>query len=52
MSLLTEEELADELVQKVCGILDVNTFEVRPPAQDNLMIKNAEFACMRGGAIL
>lgn len=27
--LLDQEDVTDEFVQKLCGILDVNTFEVR-----------------------
>lgn len=29
--LLTEDDVKNEIVQKVCGILDVNTFELRIP---------------------
>lgn len=27
---LTEEDIQEEIIQKICGILDVNSFEVRP----------------------
>ncbi|XP_050297845.1 SET domain-containing protein SmydA-8-like isoform X2 [Anthonomus grandis grandis] len=33
-NLLSDKDIKEELVQKVCGILDVNTFEVRPPPSE------------------
>lgn len=48
LRVITDEEDADELIQKICGLLDVNTFEVRPPYQDNLIIPNPEVDCLRG----
>ncbi|CAG9773984.1 unnamed protein product [Ceutorhynchus assimilis] len=45
-NLLRKEDIEEELVQKVCGILDVNAFEVRPPL--DLSITNPEKQCLRG----
>ncbi|KAJ8959639.1 hypothetical protein NQ318_021826 [Aromia moschata] len=41
----------EELVQKVCGILDVNSFEVRPPQSHTGMIINPENQCLRGPSV-
>lgn len=48
-SILSESDLSNNLIQKVCGILDVNTFEVRPPYQESPVIQNPEVECLRGG---
>lgn len=48
LSILTENEINEDLIQRICGILDVNTFEVRPPDQQNAIIKNPEVECLRG----
>lgn len=43
---LNQEDLSNDLVQKLCGILDVNSFEVRPKgAEGNLMDSQC---CLRG----
>ncbi|KAJ8923433.1 hypothetical protein NQ315_001992 [Exocentrus adspersus] len=42
------ENVNNELVQKVCGILDVNSFEIRPPTSSVEMIKNPGVQCLRG----
>lgn len=39
---MSDEEVKDEIIEKICGILDVNTFEVRPAGT----IEANE--CMRG----
>lgn len=48
LSVMSEEDFRNDLVQKICGILDVNTFEVRPPEERKLVIKNPELECLRG----
>ncbi|XP_018566140.1 uncharacterized protein LOC108907098 isoform X2 [Anoplophora glabripennis] len=45
---ITEEETKEELVQTVCGITDVNTFEVRPPTNSKEVIVNPAVQCLRG----
>ncbi|KAF7272702.1 hypothetical protein GWI33_014534 [Rhynchophorus ferrugineus] len=48
MNLLSPADLNQEIVQKLCGILDVNTFEVRPPASQSISIIKPETQCLRG----
>ncbi|KRT80077.1 SET domain-containing protein, partial [Oryctes borbonicus] len=43
---LTEDDLEQEIVQKICGILDINTFEVRPPESDGNLLDPGD--CLRG----
>ncbi|XP_060522094.1 SET domain-containing protein SmydA-8-like [Cylas formicarius] len=46
LRILNQDELESELVQTVCGILDVNTFEIRPAQND--MVAYPERDCLRG----
>lgn len=46
-NLITQKDVEEELVQKICGILDVNSFEVRPPNSEALAITNPEKQCLR-----
>ncbi|XP_030751722.1 SET domain-containing protein SmydA-8-like isoform X1 [Sitophilus oryzae] len=48
MNLLSEDDIKDELIQKICGILDINTFEVRPPMSQSISILKPETQCLRG----
>ncbi|GJQ83907.1 hypothetical protein Trydic_g19845 [Trypoxylus dichotomus] len=43
---LTEDDLEQEIVEKICGILDVNSFEVRPSESDGNLLDSSE--CLRG----
>ncbi|CAH1979436.1 unnamed protein product [Acanthoscelides obtectus] len=45
---LSDDDLQQELVQRICGVLDVNTFEVRPPQSNLVVITNPEKQCLRG----
>nr|CAI5827592.1 unnamed protein product [Callosobruchus analis] len=45
---LSDEDILNELVQRICGVLDVNTFEVRPPHSNLVVITNPERQCLRG----
>ncbi|VEN35142.1 unnamed protein product [Callosobruchus maculatus] len=45
---LSDEDTLNELVQRICGVLDVNTFEVRPPNSNLVVITNPEKQCLRG----
>ncbi|XP_072395560.1 SET domain-containing protein SmydA-8-like [Diabrotica undecimpunctata] len=47
MNVISEEDINTELTQKICGILDVNTFEVRPP-NSSISTINPERQCLRG----
>ncbi|XP_019771517.2 SET domain-containing protein SmydA-8 isoform X3 [Dendroctonus ponderosae] len=50
-NLLTPQDLQEEVVQKICGILDVNSIEVkcvRPANLSNLPIVDPEKQCLRG----
>ncbi|CAG9832602.1 unnamed protein product [Diabrotica balteata] len=47
MNIISEEDINAELIQKICGILDVNTFEVRPP-NSTISTINPEKQCLRG----
>ncbi|XP_066258410.1 SET domain-containing protein SmydA-8-like [Euwallacea similis] len=46
-NLLTEKDVKEELVQRICGILDINSFEVRPPNNADNPITNPESQCLR-----
>ncbi|CAH1116303.1 unnamed protein product [Phaedon cochleariae] len=49
MNLLSEEDIASEMVQKICGILDVNTFELRPRQnKEPAMLSPGTHHCLRG----
>ncbi|KAJ8982545.1 hypothetical protein NQ317_005547 [Molorchus minor] len=48
INFITEDDLKNELVQEVCGILDVNSFEVRPIQCSSGIITNPEVQCLRG----
>nr|XP_023026359.1 protein msta-like [Leptinotarsa decemlineata] len=48
MALTSEDDLKNDLIQRICGILDVNTFEVRPLQNHSLVITNPENQCLRG----
>ncbi|CAG9857895.1 unnamed protein product [Phyllotreta striolata] len=41
------EEFTEELVQKICGIIDVNSFEIRPP-KSNFNLTDPHQQCPRG----
>lgn len=46
LNFLTKKDLEEELVQKVCGILDVNSFELRQPQNNGYFMSPAD--CLRG----
>ncbi|KAL1494115.1 hypothetical protein ABEB36_009764 [Hypothenemus hampei] len=46
-NLLTEQQIQEEIVQKICGILDINSFEVRPPGDVVSSITHPENQCLR-----
>lgn len=37
LNILTKQDLDEEIVQRICGVLDINTFEVRPPSNNESM---------------
>lgn len=47
LNLLNDQDVTEEIVQRICGILDVNTFEVRP-LQTETSVVNPEVECLRG----
>lgn len=47
--ILSENDEKTEIVQKLCGILDVNTFEIRSPSnQSNVVVQPSEKEVLRG----
>ncbi|KAK9888012.1 hypothetical protein WA026_000296 [Henosepilachna vigintioctopunctata] len=46
--LLLDEDITNETIQKICGLLDVNTFEIRPPQNRCQEISKSESQCLRG----
>ncbi|XP_030751723.1 SET domain-containing protein SmydA-8-like isoform X2 [Sitophilus oryzae] len=44
MNLLSEDDIKDELIQKICGILDINTFEGNQERQQHLL-EGKYFSC-------
>ncbi|KAG5880303.1 hypothetical protein JTB14_003703 [Gonioctena quinquepunctata] len=48
LNLICNDDLENEEIQRVCGVLDVNTFEVRPPQTNSMIISSPETQCLRG----
>ncbi|XP_044252977.1 SET domain-containing protein SmydA-8-like isoform X1 [Tribolium madens] len=42
LKILDENDLRDDVVQKICGILDINTFDVRQPQRNRLGFNQSE----------
>ncbi|XP_044759649.1 SET domain-containing protein SmydA-8-like isoform X2 [Coccinella septempunctata] len=47
--ILSDDDEKNEIVQKLCGILDVNTFEIRPPRdKSEIVVHPSEMEALRG----
>lgn len=47
-NIISQEDEISDIVQKLCGILDVNTFELRPPYDPSDIVVQLELQALRG----